>query len=242
MAGKAFIGTSGWSYDHWREVFYPKGVSAAKRLQYYCRRFDTVEVNATFYRLPKDSTYEKWRNETPDDFVFALKGSKLITHNKKLKGVKKDVGRFLSGAQILGAKLGPVLFQLPPSFKKNVNRLSSFLKILPEGFRCAIEFRNDAWNDKEVYKELKKHKVAYCIVSAPGLGCNVEVTADFAYIRFHGRTKWYSYLYSREEIKEWAGRIAEMTKDGTDVYAYFNNDFEGYAVRNAADLKKLLAC
>ena len=241
MPGRVYIGTSGWSYDHWREIFYPRGVSSAKRLQYYCQHFSTVEVNATFYRLPKDSTFEKWRNETPEDFVLVLKGSKLITHNKKLKGVKKDVAQFLSGAQILGPKLGPILFQLPPSFKKNVNRLSSFLKILPEGFKYAIEFRNDTWSEPDVYGELKKHNVAYCIVSAPRLQCNVEVTADFAYVRFHGRTQWYSYLYSRDEIKEWAGRIAEMIQKGTDVYAYFNNDFEGYAVRNAAELKKFLA-
>jgi len=240
MSGKPFVGTSGWSYDHWKEIFYPAGLASAKRLGHYSEHFNTVEVNATFYRLPRDTTFEKWRTGTPEDFVFALKASKLITHNRKLRGVKPDVSRFLAGAQILGGKLGPILFQLPPSLKKNVRKLSSFLKLLPKGCRFAVEFRNDTWSDDEVYDALRKSGAAYCIVSAPGLGSNVTATADFAYVRFHGSKKWYAHLYAREELKWWAGRLKRFLKEGMDVYAYFNNDFEGYAVRNALELKKML--
>ena len=240
MSGKLFIGTSGWSYDHWRDIFYPAGLASAKRLEYYSRHFNTVEVNATFYRLPRDTTFEKWRTGTPDDFVFALKASRLITHNKKLRGVKPDVSKFLAGAQILGGKLGPILFQLPPSLKKNVRKLSSFLRLLPKGCRFAVEYRNDTWADDEVYDILEDSGVAYCMVSAPGLASIVKATADFAYVRFHGSKKWYAHLYTWQEISWWAKHLENFLKDGIDVHAYFNNDFEGYAVRNATELRKML--
>jgi uncharacterized protein YecE (DUF72 family) len=243
MSAKTYIGTSGYTYDHWRGVFYPEDLASYKWLEYYMKFFKTVELNVTFYRLPQESVFKSWCKRTPKDFIFVLKGSRFITHVKKLHGTKEAVKLFFNRASLLKEKLGVVLWQLPPSWKKNVERLESFLKVVSHyKVRQVFEFRHESWFCDEVYKLLKKYKVALCIADSPEFPTAEVVTADFIYIRFHGGKILYGSRYSRKEMQEWAKKIKAWTKKGLDVYAYFNNDASGYAVENARELKKLLNC
>ncbi|MFQ5882750.1 MAG: DUF72 domain-containing protein [Candidatus Methylomirabilales bacterium] len=239
MGGRAYIGTSGWSYPHWRGVFYPRTLPGEAWLNHYVTFFETVELNNTFYQLPETATFRQWYREAPERFVFAVKGSRFITHMKKLQETREASRRFLRRVAILNDKLGPVLFQLPPRFRCNPERLASFTDRLPTRYRYAFEFRDATWFVPEVYVTLKTRGLAFCIFSLKDLPCPEVITASFVYLRFHGPGAKYGGKYSEEELRVWAGRIRAWLKKGLDVYAYFNNDERGYAVANAVRLREL---
>ena len=238
--GSCFIGTSGWYYQHWYGRFYPKGLSKEKLFPYFAQHFKTVELNNTFYHLPKETTVKGWHKKAPQDFVFAIKASRFITHIKRLANLRDSLKIFLKRAYILKEKLGPMLYQLPPSMKKDSQRLASFLKKLPKKVRNVVEFRHQSWLDEEIFCLLKKFNVSHCIISMPNFPTVVRATADFVYIRMHGGTALYRSNYSKAELKECANLVKKFLKDGLDTYVYFNNDAQGYAVKNALALKKML--
>lgn len=238
--GKAYIGTSGWSYPHWRGVFYPKTLSGEAWLEHYATFFETVELNNTFYQLPEAANFRHWYGEVPKRFVFAVKASRFITHMKKLQEPREPLRRFLRRVAILKEKLGPVLFQLPPRFKCNPERLAAFGNHLAPRHRYTFEFRDATWFVPEVYAILHEKGLAFCIFSLKDLSCPEIITAPFVYLRFHGPGARYGGKYSERELKAWAGRIQAWLVQGLDVYSYFNNDEEGYAVANAARLRELV--
>ncbi|MEW6062945.1 MAG: DUF72 domain-containing protein [Nanoarchaeota archaeon] len=235
---KYYLGTSGWSYSDWEQKFYPSNFERSKWLNYYSVQFNTVEVNSTFYRFPFKNIVRGWYNKTPKDFKFVLKANRLITHIHKLKNIEKYLKSFYALADLLKEKLAVILFQLPPSLKFDEKRLKDFLNTLNTKYKHAMEFRNSTWFNEECYKILKNYKVAYCIVSAPNLPVEPKVTAKFSYIRFHGVDNWYAYNYSNKELRDWAKIIRNLKC--REVYAYFNNDYNAYAVRNCLHFKKLL--
>ena len=238
--GTCFIGTSGWYYQHWYGPFYPEGLSKEKLLPYFAQSFNTVELNNTFYHLPKETTVKGWYKKAPKDFVFAVKASRFITHIKRLANLGDSLEVFLKRAYLLRRKLGPILYQLPPSMKKDSKRLRSFLEKLPKKERNVVEFRHWSWLDEEIFSLLKEFSVAHCIISMPNFPIVVKATADFVYIRMHGGSILYRSNYSRAKLKTCAGWIKKFLKDGLDTYVYFNNDAYGYAVKNAMTLKKIL--
>ena len=234
-------GCSGWNYPHWREVVYPKGLPAARWLAHYAQLFDTVEVNTTFYRLPRRESVATWVAETPPGFLFAVKASRYLTHMKRLTDLGTGVERFYERIEPLARspKLGPVLWQLPESFHRNDERLEAALARLPEGRHC-FEFRHSSWFDARVYDLLRAHGVALVIGDHPARPFQAhELTADWTFIRFHYGSRGRGGNYSRRELEEWARRIEEW-RERADVYAYFNNDWNGYAVRNGLLLRSLL--
>jgi len=235
-----YIGTSGWHYDHWRENFYPKGLAKPKWLEFYSGHFSTVEINNSFYHLPSEKAFTNWRDSSPPEFVFSVKVSRFITHMKKLKGAKDALSTFLKSAMILRDRLGPILFQLPPHWKCNTERLEHFLSLLPSGLLYAFEFRDDSWFDDRVFTLLKKKNSSLCIYHMPDFLSPIKVTADFVYIRFHGAKSLYGGKYSRSELMKWSEMIKGFKEKGLDIYAYFNNDAHGYAVENALELKDIL--
>ncbi len=238
--GSIHIGTSGWHYKHWCGPFYPEKLASAKMLPFYLQHFDTVEINNSFYRLPDRSTFECWRRATPSNFVFAVKASRFITHNKKLKEPENALENFLPRAEALGAKLGPILFQLPPKWKVNPGRLEALLAILPRRHLYTFEFRELSWNTAEVLDTLRKYNAAYCIYELAGYRAPLEITADFAYVRLHGPGGKYQGSYSRENLAGWAQRLAAWKRTLRGVYVYFDNDQAGYAAQNALTLKRLV--
>jgi uncharacterized protein YecE (DUF72 family) len=241
-AGRCFIGTSGWSYKHWRGPFYPSGsAKGIDQLRFYAERFDTVEVNGTFYRLIEVDTFRRWREETPPGFVFACKGSRYLTHMKRLKDPEQGALRFFERVEALGDKLGPIVFQLPGRFKPDRERLTGFLKALPKGHRYAFEFRDPAWFQPEILEALARHNAALCLYEFAGQEAPLEVTADFVYIRLHGPDGPYRGSYGEPALKTWAERIREWARPGRDVYCYFDNDDRAFAPKNALRLKELLA-
>lgn len=236
--GKIWIGTSGWLYRHWKGTFYPKGLRTKDEFAFYSLFFNTVELNNPFYRLPAKETFENWRKNSKDDFLFIVKASRYITHMKKLKDVKDALELFLYNCSGLEEKLGPILFQLPPGWELNVERLETFLKMLPKGYRFAFEFRNPTWYVKEVYVLLKKYNCAFCIYQLAGHMSPIEVTADWVYLRLHGPTKnKYQGSYDFDTLKIWAARSKSWQKKGKDVYIYFDNDDSGYAAFNAQEIE-----
>jgi uncharacterized protein YecE (DUF72 family) len=246
---KLFIGTSGWVYGHWTGIFYPKNLPSKDKLKYYSQYFKTAEINYSFYHLPRPSTYQNWYSQTPKDFLFAVKASKFITHVKRLKGVKEAWKQFLENALNLKEKLGPILFQFPSSFQatpENIKRLEEFLKSIRENScsnsgkfaKYALEFRHKSWCAEKIYKLLKKYNVAWVIADSPRYPRADVVTADFVYIRMHGSKIMFGSKYTKKEIKDLAKKIKNWLKQKLDVYVYFNNDFQGYAVQNAKELLK----
>jgi len=241
------VGTSGWSYPHWRGLFYPENLPSGKWLEYYAEHFDTVELNNTFYHLPRPATFANWHQRTPENFLFSVKGSRFISHILKLNGARESclpAGRplqnLLKNARELKEKLGPVLFQLPPNFSGDRERLEKFLKILPKGQRFAFEFRHPSWFGAEVYHLLEKSGSALVISDTPQYPLVFEVTADFVYVRLHGHQQLYASKYSSDELKQWAAKIKNWQKDGLDVFVYFDNDANAHAIQNAKELKTLV--
>lgn len=235
-----FIGTSGWHYDDWRGIFYPEELPKSQWLQFYSGRFPTVELNYTFYRLPSEKAIANWYDMAPCDFVFAVKASRFITHVKKLNDTGEALANFITRLGILKEKLGPVLYQLPPGMHRDDSRLTDFLKGLPTGYRHVIEFRHESWLTEDTFQILRRYNVALCVFDMPGLSCPLTATADFAYIRFHGRDSLYSSCYTDSELANWAGRIADLSADLESVHVYFNNDVAGYALANAATIRDYL--
>jgi len=236
IATNYVIGTSGWHYDHWRDTFYPPKLAKSGWLEFYAHHFHTVELNASFYRLPSEDAFRTWYRSTPPDFTFAVKVSRFITHIKRLRDIEEPLHNFLERAQILGEKLGPLLYQLPPGLHRDDEVLQSFLGQLPPGWRHAFEFRHGSWLDDEVFQILRQHNVGLCVFDMPGLTCPLAATADFAYIRFHGSGALYSSNYSNEELVDWAKNITQLADTLKTVYIYFNNDIGGFALNNARTL------
>ncbi|MFP4533253.1 MAG: DUF72 domain-containing protein [Desulfobacterales bacterium] len=239
VSQKLHIGTSGWNYNHWKGPFYPADLPAKKWASYYMERFHTVEINNTFYKLPDQNTFRKWRDEAPDGFIYAVKASRYITHMKKLKDPEQPVENFLGHAGCLGDKLGPVLFQLPPRWKLNIDRLQAFLTGLPEDCQFAFEFRDDTWWDDRVYELLRRHNAAFCLFDLEGRQTPAVLTANFTYVRLHGPERAYRGKYSDSALSEWAEYFKKLINQGLAVYCYFDNDEKGYAAQNALRLKEL---
>ncbi|MEA2053652.1 MAG: DUF72 domain-containing protein [Candidatus Thermoplasmatota archaeon] len=233
-----YLGTSGWYYDHWAGDFYPEELDKREWLQFYAKKFNTVEVNTTFYRMPFPNMLKGWKRKTPENFMLSFKGSSLVTHKKKLQEVNSILQKFYSLIDIIKEKRGVILWQLPPSLHKNNELLEKFLNELNLEIPQAVEFRHKSWYEKEVYRLLEKYGIGYCIISFPSLPTQIEVTAEFAYIRWHGKESLYSSNYSKEELEEWAEVIRNL--DVKDVYGYFNNDFNCYAPKNCEQLKEMM--
>src|SRR5947199_8512092 len=241
MAGKAYIGTSGWNYKSWRDGFY--GDTPQKQWLRLCaERFTAIEVNGTFYRLQEKSTFKKWRDQTPVTFAFAIKGHRYVTHNKKLLDVEEPVIRCRESASPLGKRLAAVVWQLPAFLKKDIERLEKFVKNLQrwKSTRHAIEFRHKSWFDDEVAECLKRHALAVCMSDAPAWPMWKEVTTDLVYIRLHGHTRKYASSYSKPAFRKWATRIQSWQNENRVVHAYFDNDAEGAAPKNALTLLEML--
>lgn len=234
-----FIGTSGWSYAHWRGNFYPAGLPAGEMLSSYVRHFRTAEINTTFYRLPGEQAVANWRAEVPDDFVFSAKASRFITHMKKLNDPADTLPPFLERIALLGPRLGPILFQLPAGWHLNLERLQMFLRALDKRHRYAFECRDPSWFDDRVYETLAEHHAAWCIWDLDRQLSPVEVTTDFAYIRLHGPDGPYCGSYDNHALSFWARRIRSWQAQGRQVYCYFDNDEAGYAPQNALALRGL---
>ena len=243
--GRAFIGTCGWSYQHWRERFYPPDLRQRRWLEYFTEHFSTVELNSTFYHEPKPTTYDGWRERTPAGFLFAVKMNRFITHRKLLADVAEPVARFLAGARRLQEKLGPILVQLPPSLERDDGLLARFLGLIREGerggsLRYTFEFRHISWQADQVHQALQEANCALCWNDYGRVGISGVVTADFVYVRRHGAGGRYSGCYSDDALTQDAGLIAEHMREGRDAYVYFNNDARAFAVQNARTLTALL--
>ena len=234
------IGTSGWVYPHWRGIFYPPDLPQSRWYTHYAKEFDTVEINYSFYRLPSEAAFDRWREQAPEGFLYAVKANRYLTHIKRLKDAAEPLERFLSRARRLGDKLGPILWQLPPRWRANPERLETFAALLPPDLTHAFEFRDPRWFVEPVRRILEQHGLAFCIFDMPGLPCPAWVTSDVVYLRFHGSGVVYGGRYGREGLQPWATRIREWLCEGQRVYAYFNNDAFGFAVEDARELRDLL--
>lgn len=234
------VGCSGWQYKHWRGDFYPAELPMSKWFAHYAQTFDTVEINNSFYRLPEAETFAKWRTQAPRHFLYAVKASRFLTHMKKLKEPEEPLSRFFDNVTHLGDRLGPVLYQLPPRWPLNLERLEHFLKALPKGHDHALEFREPSWYDDRVYALMKRHKVALCLHDMAGAVTPRVRIGRVIYVRFHGQ-QTYSGRYSDAQLDAWTDWLAEAAGERTVVYAYFNNDVGGHAPRDALRLRERLA-
>lgn len=235
------IGCSGFSYKHWKKVFYPDSLPASKWLDYYSRFFSTVELNVTFYRLPSQASFRAWHRDTPKDFQFAVKGSRYITHVKRLVDSKESLRKFFEGASLLKEKIKVVLWQLPPAYKLNLDRLSVFLPLLKKyPYRHTFEFRHESWINPAVVDLCRTYGIGLCMADYPDYINDLPVTSDFIYIRRHGHGARYAGCYSKAQLAGDADRISRYMGEGKDVYIYFNNDAHGYAPANARELKGLV--
>ena len=236
------VGTSGWSYDHWDGVLYPPGTPPRDRLAHYVRRFGTVELNASFYRWPRTATFASWRRRLPEGFQLSVKAPRGLTHARRLYGPEAWMARLTEAWHELGPRRAVLLVQLHPAAARDDARLASFLSLVPEWMRVAVEFRHPSWHDETVFALLERHGAAYCVMSGAGLPCVLRATAPFVYVRLHGPDPSHLYAgsYPDADLRWWADRVAEWTAQGRDVYAYFNNDGHGHAVRNAETLRALV--
>lgn len=235
------IGTSGWNYDHWSGPFYPEDLSGDDWLEHYQGQFNTIEVNNTFYNLPEPETLANWKDRVPDDFVFAAKANRYITHMKKLKEPKESLENMLNVFEALGDKLKPVLFQLPPNWNFNEERLRNFINLLPDDLTSTFEFRDKSWINETTFSILEENNIAFCIYDLAGYESPVKVTADFVYVRLHGPSEnKYQGKYNEDQLLQWADRLNEWKDEDKDVYLYFDNDEQGFAPQNALELKDLV--
>jgi len=247
---KIFIGTSGWNYWHWKGIFYPESLKSEELLLFYAQHFSTVEINSSFYHLPREKTFLNWQEKVPNNFLFSVKVWRRITHLKKLKDIEKDLKTFWQRALALKEKLGPLLFQFPPSFKANkitIKRLEKLGKFI-RGDLClnsyqffAFEFRHESWFKDEIYKILKKYNFALCWADTPSYPYQEVITANYLYLRLHGHEKLYASKYTQKQLRDYSKKIEKFLKNkGKCVYVYFDNDAYGYAIENALELKKML--
>jgi len=238
--GRVKVGTSGWSYDHWERAFYPEHLGASHRLEYYAGCFPTVEINATFYRMPSEHAVRSWAEEVPKGFAFSVKGSRFITHYRHLVGAGDALVSFMERVQLLGPKLEVVLWQLPPTMVADVDVLDAFLGGLPKGtVRHAVEFRHSSWLNARTFEVLAVHNAAHVHVSSDQMPEDLTPTADFVYVRFHGTARYHG-AYVEPALEPWCSFLSQQAAEGRDGYAYFNNDAEAHAPRDAARLTAML--
>lgn len=238
---RIYIGTSGWHYKHWLGTFYPAGINAKQQFDYYKQFFDTVEINNSFYKLPPREVFDGWYQNSPRKFLFVVKAHRFITHNLKLLRPKEPLAKFFNSVLALKDKLGPILFQLPPQWKVNAERLKQFLEALPTAYSYAFEFRNDTWYQEAVYTLLQQYNCTFCIYELGGHLSPIKITANFVYVRLHGPSgNKYQGSYSRAGLNKWAKLCVEWQSQKKKVYVYFDNDQEGYAAFNALTLKALV--
>jgi uncharacterized protein YecE (DUF72 family) len=239
MPGVIRVGTSGWNYKHWRGIFYPQSLPVSRWFEHYAKTFDTVEINNSFYKLGEPATFDAWRKQAPKGFIYAVKCNRFLTHNLKLTRPEEPLERFYSRAGRLREHLGPLLYQLPPRWKKNIERLRSFCGMLPRKFQHVIELREPSWVDDDVFAVLSERGIGLCIHDLlpdhPKL-----VTSNVAYLRFHGAAGKYRGRYGKAALRRWAKWLSDQAASGRDAYAYFNNDIEGHAIYDAMDLLELL--
>ena len=238
MQKRVQIGTSGFSYSHWKNRFYPANLKSTEWLEYYCQHFSTVELNNTFYHLPSESALQRWYETTPDDFKFTVKASRYITHIKKLKDCSEPIDLFLERISILKNKLGPILFQLPPNLNKNLMKLESFFKLIPDAINTVFEFRNSSWHDEDTFELMRKYNISFCIHDI--LECPKVITGDLIYMRFHGVRAEFNGCYSEKDLLEWGEWAKANLKKAKTFYAYFNNDQNAYAIKNASMLSEIM--
>ena len=234
-----FVGTSGWQYSHWKGIFYPEDVKTKNWLRFYTEHLDTLELNVTFYRQVRQSTFQKWYDEVPSSFLFSVKMSRFITHLKRLRVEAESINRFLEDVRVLKEKLGVILIQLPPSLKFDRLLMTDFFALLDPALRYTVEARNKSFISDDFFSMLREQNISWCIAESAGrYPYDEAVTASFVYLRLHGRTELYASSYSDDELKVMRDKIHDW---GRDTYVYFDNDFGGFAVRNALTLKHLLA-
>ena len=237
------IGTSGWSYNHWTDVLYPAGMPVAKRLARYVEEFDTVELNASFYRWPKDAAFAGWRDRLPAGFTMSVKAQRGLTHYRRLRSPEPWIERFERCWTLLGDRSEALLVQVHPELERDDERLDHFLTLMPDRIPVAMELRHPTWDDPGVYALLERHGAAYVVMSGAGLRCVLRATGKLVYIRMHGpdQDSLYAGSYPDDVLARWADRIMEWDREGRRVLVYFNNDLGGHAVRNARTLKQMLA-
>jgi uncharacterized protein YecE (DUF72 family) len=237
--GRIHIGCSGWVYKHWRGIFYPEGLPQRLWFDHYTQDFDTVEINNSFYRLPSSETFEKWRDQAPSGFCYALKANRFLTQAKKLKECEEPLERMMSAARCLGDRLGPMLYQLPPTLRINLDRLRDFLEIMPADVTNVFEFREKSWYVPETYDLLDRYGASFCVHDMPGLGSERVAVGRIAYVRFHGGEGKYWGRYPDERLRGWTDWIVEQAGQGRSVWCYFNNDIHGHAIEDARTLKAM---
>ena len=234
------IGCSGWIYKHWRGLFYPEGLPVKRWFEHYAAEFDTVEINNSFYRLPRPETFDAWREQAPEGFCYAVKAHRYVTQAKKLKDPEETVPNIMAPIRRLGGTLGPVLYQLPPRFRLNLERLERFLELVPKDVTNIFEFRDKSWYDDRVYALLERAGAGICAHDMPGLESPRLALGPVAYIRFHGGEGKYWGRYPDERLLAWADWIVAEAKAGRPVWAYFNNDPEAHAIEDARTLKAMV--
>jgi uncharacterized protein YecE (DUF72 family) len=234
------IGCSGWIYKHWRGLFYPEKLPVKRWFEFYAGEFDTVEINNSFYRLPKAATFDAWREQAPPGFCYAVKANRYLTQAKKLKDCAEPLERMIQPFRHLGDRLGPILFQLPPRFHLNLERLESFLKLLPNDVTSAFEFRETSWYTDEVFSLLDRHGASFCVHDMPGLLSPRIAVGPIAYLRFHGGIGKYYGRYRDEALLGWSDWVADQARGGRPVWAYFNNDPEAQAIHDAQTLRAMV--
>ncbi|HXH52867.1 MAG TPA: DUF72 domain-containing protein [Sphingomicrobium sp.] len=234
------VGCSGWNYKHWRELFYPKGLPQPRWFEFYAEHFDTVEINNSFYMLPKPETFGKWRDQAPPGFCYAVKANRFLTQAKKLKDCEEPLDRQMAAMRCLGGRLGPILYQLPPRFSINLERLESFLRIVPKDVANVFEFREKSWYAPETYELLERYGASFCAHDMPGSASERIAVGPVAYVRFHGTEGKYWGRYSDEALLPWAGWMIAEARAGRPVWAYFNNDIHGHAIHDAQTLRSMV--
>jgi uncharacterized protein YecE (DUF72 family) len=240
MTPKVFVGTSGYSYKSWDKTFYPKDVPKRLQLEYYLTQFPTVEINATFYRLPGENMVRGWQERVPEGFVYAVKGSRFITHMKKLVKLDGALDKFFERIEPMKPRIATILWQLPGILKKDPARIDNFLAQLPDDYCHAVEFRHPSWYDDEIFEILRKHDATHVALSSGGMPMNLTVTSEVIYIRFHGLEGGAAHDYSYAELEPWADYIMEQAQRGRTVYAYFNNDINVRAPQNGKMLMEMV--
>jgi uncharacterized protein YecE (DUF72 family) len=238
VPGDVRIGCSGWSYPHWRKRFYPEKLPAREHFAFYAQHFNTVELNNSFYRQPPRERFEAWRDQAPPGFLFAVKGSRYVTHIKRLAVEKKSIDLVVDAALGLGEKLGPILFQLQANFHVDLERLQRFIGLLPTDVRFTLEFRHESWLVPAVFELLRAHRIALTIPDHPKMPKALEITSDFTYIRMHVPPNGLGY--GQRALKPWADRVIGWRRECVDVFVYFNNDMEGHAIKDAKTLMSLV--
>jgi uncharacterized protein YecE (DUF72 family) len=240
MQPRVYIGTSGFSYKSWDKTFYPRDVPKRLQLEYYVTQFPTVEINATFYRLPTDNMVRGWHRRVPEDFVYAIKGSRFITHMKKLANLDGALDKFFDRIKPMKSRVGVILWQLPGILKKDAARLENFLSLLPKTYSHAVEFRHPSWYADDIFEILREYDTAHVALSSLGMPMNLSITSDIVYVRFHGLEGGAAHDYTRKELEPWADFAQDQASEGRTVYIYFNNDINVRAPENARMLMEMV--